>query len=259
MNFKKAVIFLGCAASVCALLNCLIMFFTVENSSGFFKTGYSSVAALMVFLVAVLIVLSAMAFSRVKRPQPPAFWPYVCAVLSVALGICFLLEAFKFSPLSGTTNSLAAFVRIFAVLSGIIFLWRGANELSFVPILKEIYVIPVIYLILKVISTFVAYVGVAAITETVFELFAICAMLIFTLNFAKAQNGIKNKKGDALSAPLCVACALVVFTQIAPYAINYFAKEEALLHANSLFAPTSIVISLFIISVSIFKEQPELD
>ena len=259
MNFKKAVIFLGCAAPVCALLNCLVMFFTIENSSGFFRTGYSSLAVLMLGIIAVLIILSAVAFSRVRRPNPPAFWPYIGAVLSAALGICFLAEAFNFTPLAGTTPALAFFIRIFAGLSGIIFVWRGANELSFVPIYKEIYIIPVIYMILKVVSTFIAYAGVATITETVFELFTICAMLIFTLNFAKAQNGIKNKKGSALSTPLCVVCALVVLTQIAPYAVNYFAKEEALIHANSLYSPTSIILSLFIVSVSLFKNQKELD
>ncbi len=258
MNFKKTVIFLGCAVPVCALLNFLVMFFTIETSSGFFKTGYSSLAMLMLGIIAVLIILSAVPFSHIKRPQPPAFWPYVCAFLSVALGLCFFIETFKFTPLAGTTPALEAFIRIFAVLSGIVFVWCGVNELSFVPIIKEIYVIPVIYMILKMIVAFVAYVGVATITETVFELFAICAMLIFTLNFAKAQNGIKNKKGDALSTPLCVICALVILTQIAPYAVNYFVKEEALLHANSLFTPTSIVLSLFIISISIFKEQKEL-
>ena len=259
MNFKKAVIFLGCAAPVCALLNCLVMFFTVETSSGFFRTGYSSLAVLMLGIVAVLIILSAVAFSRIKQPNSPAFWPYIGALLSVALGICFLAEAFKFTPLVGTTPTLAALIRIFAVLSGIVFVWRGVNELSFVPILREIYIIPIIYMILKVVTTFIAYAGVATIIETVFELFAICAMLIFTLNFAKSQNGITNKKGAGLSAPLCVVCALVILTQIAPYAVNYFAKEEALLHANSLFTPTSVVLSLFIISVSIFKNQKELD
>jgi hypothetical protein len=259
MNFKKAVIFLGCAAPICALLNCLVMFFTIETSSGFFRMGYSSLGALMLGIIAVLIALCTVVFSRIKRPAAPLFWPYIGAILSVALGICFLAEAFKFTPLIGTTPALAALIRIFAVLSGIVFVWRGANELSFVPIYKEIYVIPVIYMILKMVSTFVAYVGIATIPETVFELFAICAMLIFALNFAKYENGIANKKGAGISAPLCVVCSLVIFTQIAPYAVNYFIKEEALLHANSLFTPTGIVFSLFIISVSIFKNQEELN
>ncbi|MBE6770050.1 MAG: hypothetical protein E7548_04780 [Ruminococcaceae bacterium] len=259
MNFKKAVIFLGCAAPVCALLNCLVMFFTIETSSGFFRTGYSSLAVLMLGIIAALIILSAVAFSRIRRLNPPAFWPYISAILSVVLGICFLAEAFKFTPLVGTTPAFAVFIRIFAVLSGIVFVWRGVNGLFFVPIYKEIYILPVIYMILKVVSTFIAYAGVATITETVFELFAICAMLIFTLNFAKAENGIKNKKGVGLSTPLCVVCALVILTQIAPYAVNYFAKKEALIHANSLFSPTSIILSLFIISVALFKNQKELD
>ena len=259
MNFKKAVVFLCCAAPLCAMLNCLVMFFTVETSSGFFKMGYASFAALMLGLIAVLILLSAVAFSKIKRPNEPAFWPIVSCLLSVVLGLCFFAEAFNFTPLAGVSPIFAGFIKVFAVLSGIVFVWRGANCLSFVPIFKEIYIIPVVYLIMKVVAAFIAYAAVATILETVFELFALCAMLIFMLNFAKHENGIKNKKGGSLFLPLSVVCAIFIITQIAPYIVNHFAKEEILLHANSLFSPTSVVISLFIISVSIFKDKKELE
>ncbi len=259
MNFKKAVIFLCCAAPLCALLNCLVMFFTVEAESGFFRLGYASLATLMLALIAVLILLNAVAFSKIKRPVEPAFWPIVTCLLSVVLSLCFFAEAFNFIPLAGVSPTFAGFIKIFAVLSGIVFVWRGANHLSFIPMFKEIFVIPVIYLILKVVATFIAYAAVATIMETVLELFALCAMLIFMLNFAKRENKIKNKKGSSFSLPLSIVCAMFILTQIVPYIANHFAKEEILLHANSLYTPTSVVMFLFIISVSIFENKKELD
>lgn len=252
MNFKKALIFFGFATPVCALLNCLVMFFTIENQSGFFKTGYGSLATLMLAIIIALIVLSCTAFFKLKRPAAPDFWNLVQSACGFLLGICLIVEAFKFTPLIGTGEFLATMIRLFGILSGVTFLIYTIENLLNITVLKIIYVVPVVYYILRIVSAFVYYAAVATMAETALELFAICAMLIFTMNFAKAQNKIKNKKGTVLSLPVSTACAMLIIVQIAPSIANVFFKEEILLHAHSLFVPSSIALFLFIIASSLF-------
>ncbi len=257
MNFKKALLFVGCAVPICALLNCLVMFFTIEAESGFFRLGYDIYATFMLCLIAVLAVLSCVAFAKISRPTEPKYWPYVSCLAALILGVCLIADAITFKALVGTTEALAFFIRLFGIASGLVFLWRAASCLSLVPIFKPIYIVPVVYFLMKVVSTFIAYAAVATIPETVLELFAICAMLIFALNFAKAENGITNKKGRSFNPPLAVFCGIIIISQIAPYAANFFAKEAILIHANSLNIPTSLAVFLFIGVNVIFEKEAE--
>lgn len=258
MNFRKAIILLCFAAPICALFNTLVMFFTIEHSSGFFRTGYGSLAALMLGATALLVFLSSFSFSKIKRQTAPSYWVYVHSLCSFALGVCLIAEAFKSNPLVGTSEALFSAIRIFGILSGVVFLVLTTENMLSVKAPQLIYVIPVIYYILKIISAFISYAAVATIPETALELFSICATLIFALSFAKMKNGIKNKKGKSISLPVSIICALVILTQIAPYAANYFLKEDVLLHANSLFTPTSCAMALFIVSASLFVNKEEL-
>lgn len=257
MNFKKALIFFGFATPVCALLNCLVMFFTIESQSGFFKTGYDSLATLMLAIIGALILLSCAAFVKLKRPAAPKFWRLVKSACGFVLGICLIVEAFKFTPLIGTGEFFASLIRLLGILSGIAFLIFTFENLLDITVLKLIYVIPVIYYVFRIISAFVYYAAVATMAETSLELFAICAMLVFTMSFAKAQNGIKNKKGKVLSLPVAILCAMLIITQIAPSAANVLFKEEILLHAHSLFIPSSIAMFLFVISASLFENESQ--
>ena len=258
MNFKKALIFFGVATPICILLNCLIMFFTIENQSGFFRTGYDSLAIIMLVIIAVLMVLSYVSFAKIKRPAAPDFWKFVYSGCSFILGVCLFIETFKFTPLIGTGELFAGLIRLFGILSGVTFLVCAVENLLNITFFKPIYIIPVIYYIFRIISAFIYYAAVATIVEASFELFAICAMLIFTMNFAKAQNGIKNKKGKTLPLNVSAICAITIITQIAPYIVNVFSKQEILLHANSLFVPSSISLFLFIIASSLFANKKEI-
>ena len=259
MNYKKTLLFFTFATLVSVTLRTLIIFFTTDPSSGFFKQEFAVFSYGMIAIIIAAALLCIVFAIKCKRPKAPAFWERVKAIISVLLGICIAVEAL-FLDYSGNAAPWQNLMQtLLGVLAGVVFVWLGLSLMGLISSPAAFVAIPVVFYIFRLIVVFITYSGVATIADNAFELASVCACLVFMMQFAKSATGIGSEKPRFGFFPISICCALVIFTQAVPVIIAATSGNHSLIHSNSLFLPTSILMGLFCLCFSLFEttEEPE--
>lgn len=252
MNFKKTLLFFTIATAVSVALRTLIIFFTTDSSSGFFKQEFSVFSYGMIGIIIVAAAFCAVYSFKSKEANAPSFWKYIVAVISVLLGISILVETVFFDSSANVAPWHNFMQTLFGILSAAVFIWYGGAVTGFLPAPDFFLAIPVVFYIFRLIVVFITYASLATIADNAFELANLCVTLIFMIKFAKTTAVGKGDTEKIGILPVGICAAFVIFTQCLPIAIALISGNANLVHSNSLFVPSSILMGLFIIANSIF-------
>ena len=253
MNFRKTMIFFSLALAVSVTLRTLMIFFTTEASSGFFKKGYEVFSYGMMVIIISAILLCIVFAAKCSRPKAPAFLNTVNTFVSVLLGLSIGTEAL-FVDYSGSAMPWQNLLQtIFGVLSCVVFMWLGIYFSGLVPAPGIFLIIPAVFFLFRIIVVFITYSGVSTIADNVFELASLCASLIFMMQYAKIQNSVNTEKTNAKVLPTALAACLIIFTQVIPIIIAMLSENDALIHSSSLYIPSCLFMGIFILCTSVFR------
>ena len=252
MNLRKTLLFFTIATAVSVALRTLIIFFTTDSSSGFFKQEFSFISYGMIGIIIIAFVLCAVFSFKSKEAQAPSFWGYVVAVISVLLGVSILVETIFYNSSANVAAWHNFMQTLFGILSAAVFIWYGGAVTGFLPAPDFFLAIPVVFYIFRLIVVFITYASLATIADNAFELANLCVTLIFVIKFSKTVVMGKDGTEKIGILPVGICAAFVIFTQCLPVAIAFISGNSALIHSNSLFVPSSILMGMFIIANSIF-------
>ena len=252
MNLRKTLLFFTIATAVSVALRTLIIFFTTNPSSGFFKQEFSFISYGMIGIIIIAFVLCAVYSFKSKEANAPSFWGYVVAVISVLLGVSILVETIFYNSSANVAAWHNFMQTLFGILSAVVFIWYGGSVTGFLPAPDFFLAIPVVFYIFRLIVVFITYASLATIADNAFELANLCVTLIFMIKFAKTTAVGKGDTEKIGILPVGICAAFVIFTQCLPIAIALISGNSALIHSNSLFVPGSILMGMFIIANSVF-------
>ena len=219
----------------------------VERGSGFFIEGYSTVAAAMlIFMFAIIVIAAVYAFLYPKVPQKAPEKNGAIGIVSFLLAFAVIYEVL-FTEISVNTPFWQVVLHLtLGAATTVIFFLHGISAFAKFRVPPMLNIIPVLFWIIKLIIIFSNYSSLAAITENVFELASLCAILVFILQFAKHQNDIAPQKTGRMLLPISVITFMLCGAYAIPQLILYFSGNKDLAHTSNVTFITSFAMMLFV-------------
>lgn len=234
MKYKKILLFFSITLPLSVLLRTLELFFTVETDTGFFKNEYKSVGIyLLVLIIAVAASLAVICFTGHRNPEhPPKTNPFMSAA---AILVAFSIGAELYNEsFSGTVMiwqlTLLMLTGIAAAIYFVLYALTGFVNLR-LPTLAS--VVPVLYLIMRIICSFTSISSLALISDNVLLLAAYCLLLLFFLSFGKLYCGIGAENEFRKLMAWGLTATVLCFTQAVPHIIINLATNNGYQHTSN--------------------------
>lgn len=246
MQFKKILLFFTVALPLSVALRLVQLGYTVDMTTGFFKTEYKPYG--LYILIAIFVFAAATAFFAFTSHRAPEHPPRVNPVLAgAALLLCLALlyelaaESFPESVPYWQT----ALLKLSGFATAMFLALYAVGAFLALPIPEICTVIPMVYLILRIICYFTAISSLALISDNVLLIASYCAMLLFMLYFAKLYN---KSEGDSNFRRLMasgLASTLFCLTQSVPHIIINFINGFTYVHTSMSANITVLCLGLF--------------
>ena len=246
MHYKKILTAFWVLLPLSVILRILQLLFTVETKTGFFLREYETFGNIMLKAIFIFAAISALfCFTTHRCPENP---PKVNVFLSIA---SFLLSASILIELQSETFPITVqwwlilALKLTGILSAAFFVCYGLNYFTRVNIPPLAFIVPVIYLIVRVVCDFTAISSLALISDNLILMISYCSILWFMLNFAKLYNGIDAVMSCRKLMASSTFAVILCFTQSIPHILINFITRNSYLH-------TSFSVNLNVLLMGVF-------
>lgn len=246
-----------------SILRFLQLFFCVESSSGFFKSGYEA-AATELSVVIFIFMLLAIIFGACER-RVPREYPKTTLSLSIGyllLGSFITADLIFLPKLLPTPIFLNILFYLLCVLSAGFLILKGFSfffEIAFASKLSsDIFSIIIFgYWAMRTLLCFTLYTGTATLSENVFFILGFLSVMFLSIHIVFLINGYNTVKSQKLLLPLFIFAILSsVCCCVAQFSIIIIGKGY-ILHELSInhFTFLGVLIFLFILYFNMYNEN----
>lgn len=194
MKYKRILNFFAIALICGIVVRTFQVVYTIDGSTGFFKSNYAEFGfKMMVFICALLVLIAVMGASVRRCPRKLLKVNPILGILSIALSVATVYEISTVVLSSRVPNWQVVLFNLSGYLAAAFFAAYGIKAFYDYRLPHPLYILPVIFWIIKLIYTFTAISTLSLITDNIFMLACYCAVLIFMLEFAKLANNIDMK------------------------------------------------------------------
>ncbi len=259
MKTKNLFIFSVCIAIICTAIRIATVFYTTQDTTGFF---IARLAFFGVFLSVTIFILTVIAFVFAffadKKASADFKLNKISGVLSVICGIVTLLypALFNTSAIIAWQNNLTLF---FSFLTGIWFTFFGLSAFTDLKIPSIANVIPMFYYLMRLVLVFTSFSASALVSEHVFSLAYRCILLVFMLMFLRICAGYPTNRTLKFFLPVSIITFILTFTSVVSRLIVYFSLGNTFVHGDIPIDYDGIALCLFILPITynILKEKRE--
>lgn len=194
MKFNKIILFFNLSLLFGVIMRFFQIKFTIQYATGFFVSnlsGYGYFMLAVVFLIAILCGIFASTYYI--NPEAPPKKGIILGVASFLPAISILFEIFTESQIADILPLQSTALKIMGVLSAVYFILYGLSKFIEIDIPNMTAVIPVIYIIIRIICDFSAISSLAIISDYIYLICGYCLILLFFMNFLKLHNGIDGE------------------------------------------------------------------
>lgn len=195
MKYRHIINLLCVSTPVCVLLRAIQVIFTLDRDTGFIKQQYSQISLLITIIVCAAIVavgvMAACAESIEKNKKTTRPLTAIACLLTAGM---FVYETVATVSILGFASWHGGLLVLLAILSAVTFGAYGISCIYEFSFTKMIFIIPVIYYVIKLINLFVSSSALALVTENIFLLFTNSALLWFVFEFASFENGFNESE-----------------------------------------------------------------
>ncbi len=257
MNFKKIMLFFYIGLPVCTALRVLQIIKTVEYENGFF------VSEQRVFGIALTVVTSlvcaVVAFCGNKAYKCPEKLPKNNALLSVfslLTAISLFAEAFyQAFPITVAPWQMGV-IRLVTVAAAFFFAALSLNGFFGLRISPMVHIIPIIYVVIKTIFTFISVSSLALISDNILLMAGYCLLMLFFINYGKLYNSVADGRNFCKISSTGLMASLVCVSQSAAYFIVNIISAQKYLHSDTNINFTLFFMGVFVLLfvLSYFRE-----
>lgn len=252
MKYKKIMTFFAIAAPIEILIRTFQVLFMLDDK-GFSLRQYRSMGyKMLVVAVFGVIVSTGLGFITHRCPEKMPKMKPLLMVVAVLLGVWTVADVFIFliSETAPIWQSIS--LKFLGLLSGILWIIFAFQNYVPVKIPPLVFVIPLLFWVVRLINAFTTLNTLALTTGHVFLLISYCAVLVFMLEFAKQINGIDKEYNfkKLLASGICASSFCGIFS--VPYLIatilgSDIAKTEGFSAIITVFV-TGLFILVFTVS-----------
>lgn len=249
MKYNKIILFFNISLILGVVMRFFQIKYTVEYSTGFFISNMSGYDYFILGVILLMALLNAI-FARTyyKNPESPPQKGVLLAASSFLLAVTIIYEVFTESTVAKVIPFQSFVLKTAGLAAAVYFIFYGVAKFVDIKIPEMTAVIPVIYLILRIICEFAAISSLALISDYVFVISGYCLMLLFFMNFLKLYSGIDKEYNfrKILASGLASAC-ICLPQSVAHIAVNLISgnKYTHISHAANL---SILAFGLFILT-----------
>lgn len=239
-----------------------ILYLTEENSGLFIPGAESAAIALAVFIV---LAVAAACFISCLSARVPKGSPKGTPVISAAYVLFAAACLFECLCVDYYAASyfLAMLTRLFAALSSLCLL-LGAFSKRFVSAngaVRTVLLVPVAFLLLKLVSVFTAYAAVSVVASNVFYLAFLAGATVYMLLMAKFENGITPRRSSYSLLPATVFVTAAACCCVVPWIITAMLGRSELLHdrPDSLVLCAAFAVFANVYTFSVYRRENLLE
>lgn len=236
------------ATPICVLLRVIQVVFTIDSRTGFIKQQYSAIGLLITLIVcAAVAAVSMLATSVEGLNKNKCEINLSIGFIGIITGGMFVFQAAASFLGKIMTAWHDALLVVLCAISAIVFIAYGLSNLHQFKFPKLVFVVPVVYYIVRLINIFVSTSSLALVTENVFLIFTNSVLLWFMFEFASYENdvGDTSKKPKKLFASGIAAVMLCAVTAL-PKVILFFKSNDTVSKSDFVGALLNIAIGLFV-------------
>ena len=252
MKVKFAYLYFALASVAAIAFRLFLLIFSIDSESGFIKLGYSGISIFMLisiaFAVGLIFVFSYKTKNDFINPRFPSIFNKAA---SFCLGISILLEILlsplrNMLPVTHAQIDMILGILAFAVL--ILSAFKKELGIKFSPLFT---VIILIFFIFRLICIFTIFSAFSMIVDIVFELSALCAMVIGFLFYSKCESLDEEDVNLSLSFASLLFSSGLGFTASVPKILLNLTGNSELIHINGIPMYSVFFASLFLLLYSI--------
>lgn len=206
---------------------------TVETSTGFFIKEYSAIGNGM--LIAIFIfALSAGLFPFLSFccPSNPPKPNIVLTVASVFLAVSIVYELLTEQFPAIIDGIPVTLLRCAGFCCAAFFIIYGVEKYLPVKLPELSYVIPVIYMLLRIVCDFISIASIALISDNLLLMASYCSGVWFLLNFAKLYIKTDDQKNFRKLMSASMMGVIFCYTQSIPHILLNIITENSFLHTS---------------------------
>jgi hypothetical protein len=214
MKFKKSTLVICIATLLAFVLRTLQIFCTIDQSIGFYKIEQNGLGTFLMALIVVLCMVSAVV-ARFYDFQPNGcqendkFTAIASGILAIALFYEIFSERFVF--VNATWQAMA--MKTVGFLTAVYFAAMLFSAFYSFKIPDLCHTLPAIYMIIRIICSFIGIGSLSLITENIFLIASYCVSLLFFISYAGNKckvyiNGASLYMRSVLAFALCFVTAL---------------------------------------------------
>ena len=142
---------------------------------------------------------------------------------------------------------------VFGLSAAIVFALKGYTAFSGredSPIFSVAYVL---FWLVRLIITFSSYAGASVLAETIFEMLALSATLVFFFNVSAIENDIGAERRLKTILPLSIATILSGGVYSVSQVIVIFSGRAQLLHSKNASLVTNVAVIIYVIFFTVLS------
>ena len=248
MRYNKILTIFSVLLPLSVILRIFQLIFTVDTKTGFFLREYEKSGGIM--LGGILIFALAAALFPLISHRSPDHAPEINIFLTVSsflLAFSILLELFTESFPVTVQLWLVIILRITGLASAAFFVCLGLSKIASVNIPPLLFIVPLIYLLVRIICDFTAISALALISDNFILMAAYCSCLWFMLNFAKLYNGIDTDYNSRKLMSSSMLASLLCFTQSVPHLLINSVTKNSYMHTSFQVNFNVLLMGVFIL------------
>ena len=214
MKFKKSPLVICIATLLGFVLRTLQIFCSIDQSTGFYKKEQNGLGTFLMALIVVLCMVSAVV-ARFYDFQPNGcqendkFTAIASGILAIALFYEIFSERFVF--VNATWQAMA--MKTVGFLTAVYFAAMLFSAFYSFKIPDLCHTLPAIYMIIRIICSFIGIGSLSLITENIFLIASYCVSLLFFISYAGNKckvyiNGASLYMRSVLAFALCLVTAI---------------------------------------------------
>ncbi len=248
MNFKKIFIAFCVGLPLCIAARIVQLTVVIENSNGFYKSGYELLGNALVVVVALVCVgLAVIAFKAYKAPECAPKTNIVMTVAAICVAVALICETFFENMPQTMLPWQMLTIKAVTLFCGVYFLAFAIQGITNIKLPAILHAVPCVYAILKTVFTFINISSLALISDNVLLMSSYCVLMLFFINFGKLYNGLdKELNFRKILATGLIGATLCGTQSVSVLAVNVFGKGYT--HSDTSVMFTLLVFGFFIVA-----------
>lgn len=196
-----------------------------EPKTAFLKDDFTVVSIIGEAISVIAIVLLFINASQaVRQPEKINCKGVLSAVAAGITGVLYLLSGL----LSALNRAFGwQMILLTAILSAVSAALMIAAAFSDFKYPKFAALLPITFWLTVLLTAYIKYTERALRVRTVYEIFAICAVVLFLVSYGKAISGVNPKKNFRMLYPLGLTAATLCIASVLPEAIAFIFGKGA--------------------------------